>query len=78
MSDAAPWGGNLLPAGATGGVIKFNPGGTQHVSIYSPDAHVSYNRSGSQVWGVHGTIHPARGLGGSNLVVPPADLGYRG
>lgn len=76
MTNAAPWGGNLLPPGATGGVIKFNPGGSQHVSIYGPSAHVSYDRFGTDVTRVHGTIHDTWGR--SNLVVPPVDLGYGG
>lgn len=53
----APFGGNLLPPGATGGQIQFRPGGSQHVSIYTDGAHVSYDRLGNGISGVHGTIH---------------------
>ena len=66
-----PFDGNLLPPGATGGTITFNPYGWQHVSIYSHGAHVSYDRSGAQVRGVHGQIHDVSDRGGQNIIVEP-------
>jgi hypothetical protein len=62
-----PFGGNLLPTGATGGQIQFNPNGQQHISIYTNGAHVSYDIRGNLVSGVHGTIHG----GGQNIIVIP-------
>jgi hypothetical protein len=60
----APFGGNLLPHGATGGQIEFSPGGSQHVSIYTHGAHVSYDRCGSSISGVHATLHDRSNLPG--------------
>jgi hypothetical protein len=60
----APFGGNLLPHGATGGQIEFSPGGSQHVSIYTHGAHVSYDRCGSNISGVHATLHDRSNLPG--------------
>lgn len=66
-----PFDGNLLPRGATGGSISFNPGGSQHVSIRTDGAHLSYDRGpGGQVSRVHGTIHDVTGRG-QNLIVNP-------
>lgn len=65
----APFGGNLLPPGATGGQIVFGPGGWQHVSIFTDGAHVSYDRRGDAIRGVHGTIHDVTG-GGQDKIVP--------
>lgn len=66
----APFDGNLLPPGATGGQIQFNPNGSQHVSIYTDGAHVSYDRLGNAVSGVHATIHDVT-RGGQNLIAEP-------
>jgi len=72
LGGAAPFGGNLLPPGATGGTINFQPtglpSGSQHVSVIGPGAHVSYDVIKGKVSGVHGTIHGQ--FGAPNLIVP--------
>ena len=70
FDSPTPFGGNLLPPGAHGGSITFNPNGWQHVSIYTDGAHVSYNRNGDQVRDAHATIHDVKG-GGQDLIVGP-------
>lgn len=67
---SAPFDGNLLPPGATGGQIEFNPDGSQHVSIYTDGAHVSYDRLGNAISNVHGTIHDVTGRGQDIIVEP--------
>ena len=52
----APFGGNLLPAGATGGQIEFHPG-WQHVSIHTDGANVSYDRRGHEISKVHAKLY---------------------
>jgi hypothetical protein len=65
-----PFDGNLLPSGAIGGSITFKPNGWQHVNIHTDGAHVSYDRNGGHVRGVHGTIQDATGRGDKIIVVP--------
>lgn len=72
---AAPFDGNLLPPGATGGNIDFNPDGSQHVTVHTYGARISYDRLGDVVSRVHGTIHDDFKQG-EDLIVPPQDLGY--
>lgn len=68
--DYPPFGGNLLPPGATGGKIEFLPDGWQHVTIYWEGAHWSYDRRGDEIRGSHGTIHDVTGSG-EHIVVEP-------
>jgi hypothetical protein len=65
-----PFGGNLLPPGATGGEIIFGPGGWRHVTIRTEGAHVSYDIRGNEVRNVHATIHDVTG-GGQHIIVEP-------
>jgi hypothetical protein len=39
-------------------------GQAQHVSIYTHGAHVSYDRCGSSILGVHATLHDRSNLPG--------------
>lgn len=63
----APFGGNLLPPGATGGRIEFGPDGSQHVSIYTHGAHMPYGRCGNSISGVHATLHEQGSLPGPSV-----------
>ena len=65
-----PFDGNLLPPGANGGSMMVKPNGSQHVNIFADGAHVSYDRNGGQVGGVHATIHDVKD-GSQKIIAGP-------
>jgi len=71
----APFNGNLMPPGATGGNIDFRPDGSQHVSVRTDGAGVSYDVNGNVVSKIHGHVYGPEGSR-DRLNIPGHDLGY--